>query len=164
MICYYIVQGYRPTWTCYVSNSAPVRDGCKFNGWYTAPAGGTKVAATTKVTGYLECYAQWSASIGLVVADGCDGMGTVSGGGVIAAGKKATLKATAPKNWMFVGWARPSDFNSNDNTVRLTMVSTDAKYTFSMPSPGEEADEVELTAVFTHVFGSAIVPDDEIEE
>ena len=128
------------------------------------PLGGTKVAASTKVTGYLECYAQWSASIGLVVADGCDGMGTVSGGGVIAAGKKVSVSATAPKNWMFVGWASPSDFNSKDNTVRLTMVSTDAKYTFIMPSPGEEADEVELTAVFTHVFGSAIVPDDEIEE
>ena len=88
----------------------------------------------------------------------------LTGGGNYQVGKKVSVSATAPKNWMFVGWASPSDFNSNDNTVRLTMVSTDAKYTFSMPSPGDEADEVELTAVFTHVFGSAIVPDDEIEE
>ena len=88
----------------------------------------------------------------------------LTGGGNYQVGKKVSVSATAPKNWMFVGWASPSDFNSKDNTVRLTMVSTDAKYTFSMPSPDDEANEVELTAVFTHIFGSAIVPDDEIEE
>ena len=56
-------------------------------------------------------------------------------------------------------------FYQNGNIcIAVTGCGADAKYTFSMPSPGEEADEVELTAVFTHVFGSAIVPDDEIEE
>ena len=137
---------------------APVRDGYQFNGWYTAPAGGTKVAATTKVTGYLECYAQWSASIGLVVADGCDGMGTVSGGGVIAAGKKATLKATANKGFVFAGW-----YDGAGNPL-----SGDVDYrtaTYPYVSTGEPAA---ITARFVTTDEDAaslkvVVPDDSTE-
>ena len=38
----------------------PTRNGYKFNGWYTAETGGTKVSASTKVTGDMTLYARWT--------------------------------------------------------------------------------------------------------
>lgn len=37
----------------------PKRSGYKFSGWYTAASGGTKVSATTKVSGNMALYARW---------------------------------------------------------------------------------------------------------
>lgn len=37
------------------------RDGYKFNGWYTATSGGSKITTSTTVTGNVTYYAQWSA-------------------------------------------------------------------------------------------------------
>jgi uncharacterized repeat protein (TIGR02543 family) len=42
--------------------STPTRTGYVFEGWYTAASGGTKVAATTQVTGHVTYYAQWAAN------------------------------------------------------------------------------------------------------
>ena len=36
------------------------RTGYVFNGWYTAETGGTRIAATTKVTANVTCHAQWT--------------------------------------------------------------------------------------------------------
>ena len=82
----------------------PTRPGYQFDGWYTAAFGGTKVAATTKVTSDVTYYAHWSAAIVPKVAEDCEGMGTVAGGGVTASGKTATLKATAKAGYVFAGW------------------------------------------------------------
>jgi uncharacterized repeat protein (TIGR02543 family) len=89
----------------------------------------------------------------------------LTGGGNYQVGKSVTVSATAPKNWIFLGWAMPTNYDPRTETVRLTMVSSNATYTFNMLRPADdETNEVELTAVFTHIFGSAIVPDNEIEE
>lgn len=80
----------------------------KFLGWYTAPEGGTKISATTKVTSDVTYYAQWvydgSATVSVVVAEGCEAMGKVTGGKTAKAGTKLTLKATANKGYVFMGW------------------------------------------------------------
>lgn len=40
--------------------ASPVRKGYTFKGWYTAKTKGTKVTASTKVTGNVTIYAQWT--------------------------------------------------------------------------------------------------------
>lgn len=40
----------------------PTRSGYTFSGWYTAASGGTQVTSSTKMTGNMTIYAQWSAS------------------------------------------------------------------------------------------------------
>ena len=88
----------------------PTRSKYKFNGWYTAVEGGTKISSTTKVTGDVTYYAQWmydgSATVVVNVGSGCAGMGTVSGGKMASAGTKVTLKATAKPGYVFAGWYR----------------------------------------------------------
>ncbi|MDY5940755.1 MAG: InlB B-repeat-containing protein, partial [Eubacteriales bacterium] len=89
----------------------PTRSKYKFLGWYTAPEGGTKISATTKVTGNVTYYAQWvydgSAIVSAVVAQGCEAMGKVTGGKTAKAGTKLTLKATANKGYVFSYWEGP---------------------------------------------------------
>ena len=87
----------------------PVKAGYQFDGWYTAPAGGTKVATSMKITADTTFYAHWSAAIVPKVMAGCEAMGKVSGGGVVAQGKTTTLKATANKGYAFVGWYDADD-------------------------------------------------------
>ena len=54
----------------------PVRDKYNFLGWYTALDGGTKVAATTKVTTDATYYAHWEydglSFVSVAVAEGCE--------------------------------------------------------------------------------------------
>ena len=80
----------------------PVMAGYQFDGWYTAS--GTKAAASMKITADTTFYADWSAAIVPSVMAGCEAMGKVSGGGVVAQGKTTTLKATANKGYAFDGW------------------------------------------------------------
>ena len=89
----------------------PVRDKYNFLGWYTALDGGTKVAATTKVTTDATYYAHWEydglSFVSVAVAEGCEAMGSVSGGNATyKAGAKVSLKATANRGYVFVGWRR----------------------------------------------------------
>ena len=43
-------------------------------------------------------------TVSAVVADGCEAMGKVTGGKTVKAGTKVTLKATANKGYVFMGW------------------------------------------------------------
>ena len=98
----------------------------KFLGWYTAPEGGTKISATTKVTGNVTYYAQWvydgSATVSAVVAEGCEAMGKVTDGKTANAGTKLTLKATANKGYVFAGWDGPIDDSQDPRNPSLSYV------------------------------------------
>jgi hypothetical protein len=98
----------------------------KFLGWYTAPEGGTKISATTKVTGNVTYYAQWvydgSAIVSAIVAEGCEAMGKVMGGKTAKAGTKLTLKATANNGYVFVGWDGPLDDSQDPRNPSLSYV------------------------------------------
>ena len=92
----------------------PVRYMYVFLGWFTEANGGTKVTASTKVTEDVTYYAHWqydgSGLVTAVVADGCAGMGTVTGGGAtVKAGTKVALKATPNAGCVFVGWSCVGD-------------------------------------------------------
>ena len=87
----------------------PLWNGYKFVGWFTEEDGGTKVTATTKVTGDVTYYAHWeydgSAMVTVKVADGCEAMGKAMGGNAtFKVGAKVSLKATASKGYVFAGW------------------------------------------------------------
>jgi len=98
----------------------------KFLGWYTAPEGGTKISATTKVTGNVTYYAQWvydgSASVSVVVAEGCEAMGKVTGGTTAKVGTKVTLKSTANKGYVFAGWDGPLDESQDSRNPSISYV------------------------------------------
>ena len=194
----------------------PVKEGCRFLGWYTAAVGGTRVTAETVVTKNVTFYAHWwtgekpilvpgekveidtglvgytasglpnglkydkntgkitgsaskpTAAEGAVVkftkkgfeteeltivvtaipkvtvrmegvnspgdTDGCK----VTGAGAYLVGKKVTLKATAPKGTVFLGWAAAEDGGSTEE-----IVSKNATFSFTM-----DKEDVALVAKF----------------
>ena len=109
----------------------PVREGYKFDGWYTSANGGTKVTENTVLTATesniivpVKYYARWThgTEVRLLVADGCEAMGKVSGGKMAKAGTKLTLKATANKGYVFAGWDGPLDESVNHLSPSVTYV------------------------------------------
>lgn len=79
----------------------PVRDGYVFGGWWTAPAGGIKISADTKVKSDVTYYAHWLRKVSVSKT----GSGSVKGAGNWAIGDKVTLKATpSNKDTVFVRW------------------------------------------------------------
>ena len=114
----------------------PVRAKYKFDGWFTAETGGTKVSATTKVTGNVTFYAHWTydGSVRVNVTCAGSGSGTVSGADkAYKSGSKASLKATADKQSVFIGWFQ-------DGELLAKTVS------YSYVIQGE--DDVEIEAYF----------------
>ena len=79
----------------------PVRDGYVFGGWWTAPTGGNKISADTKVKSDVTYYARWLRKVSVSKT----GSGSVKGAGNWAIGDKVTLKATpSNKDAVFVRW------------------------------------------------------------
>lgn len=113
----------------------PSREKYQFLGWFTASSGGTKVSASTKVTGGdVTYYAQWlydgSAMVSAAVAAGQEYMGKVTGGGqVVKAGTKVALKAIAATGYVFAGWYL--DGNPLEGAVDYRTAS------YSYVAPGE---------------------------
>ena len=89
-----------------------------------------------------------------------DDLFVVTGAGNYKVNTQVTVTATAPKKWVFIGWATPTEKDAT--TFTLTPESYDAKYTFKMPNPGDNTDTVKLVAVFTHVLGEGDVDKAEI--
>ena len=145
----------------------PTRSKYKFLGWYTAPEGGTKISATTKVTGDVTYYAQWvydgSATISVVVADGCEVMGKVTGGKTAKAGTKLTLKATANKGHVFAGWYEDEGFTMPCDSTLIDyrnpsyayMMGANDKTFYARFEPVAADTNLNLT-----VGGVAITPED----
>lgn len=116
------------------------RTGYTFLGWYTASSGGTKISSTTKITGTVTYYAQWSInSYTLTVTAGTGG--TVSGGGTYNYGATATLKATPSAGYHFVKWS-----DGNTNASRTVTVTGNATYTATFEQdPYLNLDKTSLT-------------------
>ena len=53
----------------------PIREGYKFDGWYTAESGGTKITASTSVSNNSDhtIYAHWTKSINPIISFGTNG-------------------------------------------------------------------------------------------
>lgn len=81
----------------------PVRDGYKFDGWYTAKNDGEKVSALDKPSDNVTLFAHWTYQKSLVVFDAAGGDGTVSRE-VNNGTKLGTLPTASRKGYTFDGW------------------------------------------------------------
>ena len=128
------------------------RTGYTFAGWNTQADGngtsyadgvdGSQMPADNGVTVIL--YAQWTINtykITAQVANGCEGMGEVIGGGTYKYGTTVTLTATPSEGYRFVDWVE------GDQTV-----STDATYIFT--ATGDRT----LTARFEKLYTVTVSP------
>lgn len=86
------------------------RTGYTFLGWYTASSGGTKISSTTKITGIVTYYAQWSINSYTLTYN-------VNGGNAVSPASKSvqygsaygtlptpTRASTAQYSYTFAGW------------------------------------------------------------
>jgi len=124
----------------------PTKTGYTFAGWYEDPefSGNPVTDIPTDSTGELTFYAQWTINtykITAQVANGCEGMGEVIGGGTYKYGTTVTLTATASEGYRFVDWVE------GDQTV-----STDATYIFT--ATGDRT----LTARFEKLYTVTVSP------
>lgn len=154
----------------------PTRSKYKFLGWYTAPEGGTKVTATTKVTGDVTYYAQWVydglTTVTAVIAEGCEAMGRVTGGKTAKAGTKLTLKATANKGYVFSHWEGPlgDEIDSRNPSISYVVGEVDAEFiahfipvkddvaAISFMMPKDCPNGVAIDHVLVDVSGCASLP------
>lgn len=119
--------------------TAPNHPGYTFDGWYTAPEGGSKVNTETTITQNTVIYALWikeettSRYTITVIASPTRG-GDVTGSGTYDEGESVTVQATAASGYRFVHW-----------TEHGQQVDTSAKYTFNITK------ERTLTAVFERI-------------
>jgi len=122
----------------------PARLNYKFVGWFTAPDGGTKITATTKVTDDVVYYAHWeydgSAPVNVVVAEGCEAMGKVTGGNAtFKAGAKVSVKASPNSGYVFVGWYDDGGTNISQ-AASFTYVATGEETTLTARFMSAEDD------------------------
>ena len=117
-----------------VTLPTPTRDGYRFNGWYTAASGGTKVGdanASYYPTGNVKLYAQWTQLYKITVSENGGTFKRTDGGSLtnIAAGDTVTGQITYEHkdNRSF------TVKNANGNNVYYTS-NNDGTITFTMPA------------------------------
>ena len=100
----------------------PTRIGYKFNGWYTAASGGTKITDTTNVnlTANQTLYAQWTAN-NYTVTFNANGGSNPPANQTKTHGVNLTLSSEKPTKtgYTFKGWS-----TSNDSTVEYAPGAT----------------------------------------
>jgi uncharacterized repeat protein (TIGR02543 family) len=98
----------------------PTRAGHAFDGWFTAPTGGTQVTAATMVTAHVTWYAHWTAVTHTVAFKGWDGK-AIGAAQAVAHGSAAVAPSAPPRTGhTFAGW--DTEFSSvvSDLTVTAT--------------------------------------------
>ena len=119
----------------------PIRDGYVFDGWFTAPAGGTQVTLETVFTADTTLYARWSEETAAppetvsllysVTVSAAEGGAASASADSARAGDVVTLTATPDDGYLFAGWE-----------VTLGEISV-TRNSFTMP-----ADRVAVRALF----------------
>ncbi len=113
----------------YGSLATPSQNGYKFQGWYTAKSGGSKVTSSTKMTSTSDhtLYAHWTANPTptpttiTVSFDVNGGSGSVSDRSYIEGNKYESLPAgpTPPTGYEFAGW-----YTEKSGGTRITVDTT----------------------------------------
>ncbi|MDR2162734.1 MAG: InlB B-repeat-containing protein [Clostridiales Family XIII bacterium] len=97
----------------------PSKAGYKFEGWFTALPGGTKVTSATVVTGNVTYYAHWTAlKYKIVLKDGSKTKKTYANK-AYGAKVKLTVKPTK-KNYKFKGWYTKKKGGKKVTTATVT--------------------------------------------
>ncbi|MBO5420426.1 MAG: InlB B-repeat-containing protein [Clostridia bacterium] len=120
------------------------REGYIFKGWYTAKTGGTKVEASTVLTGSsTTLYAQWTAETYTISYDANGGSGAPSSQ-TKTYGQTITLSTTKPtrSGCTFLGW-------STDSTATSPTYSAGESFT-------ENVDTILYAVWHTHSYTSSV--------
>ena len=101
----------RQTWLAtvgqpYVLPEQPTRPGCTFNGWFTAPTGGTKVTAATvaDTAAAHTLYAQWTGDTYTVTYDSNDGTSATQPRTVTVTQPYVLPPRPTREGFTFLGW------------------------------------------------------------
>ena len=98
---YYVGQKYGSL----PAGSTPPSGGYKFEGWYTAKTGGSKITTDTVVSAsYTTLYAHYKAKDLTVSFDSCNGSAVSSTRTVVFDGTYGSLPTTERKGYTFLGW------------------------------------------------------------
>ena len=123
------------------------RTGYTFLGWYTASSGGTKISTTTKITGTVTYYAQWSINSYTLTYD-------TNGGNAVSPASKSvqygsaygtlptpTRASTAQYSYTFAGWytaatggtqvTANTTMGASNTTIYAHWTATTRSYTIS---------------------------------
>ena len=98
------------------------RTGYTFNGWYTAKSGGSKISTSTKITGNVTYYAQWSINSYTATFD-ANGGSSASPGSITKSynSELGTLPTTSRTGYTFNGWYTAKSGGSKISTsTKLT--------------------------------------------
>lgn len=89
---------------------------------FTMPAANVTISATFEKIKY---------TVTTKVAEGCEGMGTVYGGGEYAVGKEVTVTATPNEGYEFDSWEvdGPDSYTPDGNIIKFVMPSNDVTIT-----------------------------------
>ena len=104
----------------------PTRTGYKFNGWYTAKTGGTKVSTTTKVGKDMTLYAHWAKNTATQYTITLNGNGAVVSPKSIKVNKNAAYLSKLPTpvrdGYEFTGW-----YTAKTGGTKITSVTKATK-------------------------------------
>lgn len=102
----------------------------RFDGWFTASSGGTKISSSTAVTKAVTFYAHWTQLYPLSVDIMPNaGDGRVSGTGSYASGTEVKLTATPTSGRVFSGWYSGKTLLTQEKTCAIVMPSGSAHVT-----------------------------------
>ena len=102
----------------------------RFDGWFTASSGGTKVSSSTAITKAVTFYAHWTRLYALSVDIMPNaGDGRVSGTGSYPSGTEVKLTATPTSGRVFSGWYSGKTLLTQEKTCVIVMPSGSALVT-----------------------------------
>lgn len=147
----------------------PVWPGYKFEGWYTAASGGTKITKDSKVaiTANITLYAHWSKASFTVTFNANGGKTTVASKSVTYLGQYGDLPTPTRTGYTFDGWytaASDGTRITKDSEVALTSNSTlwahwtANKYQVSFNANGGELTVDSKTVAYDSAYGELPMP------
>ena len=146
------------------------RAGYTFLGWYTASSGGTKISSTTKITGTVTYYAQWSINSYTLTYN-------VNGGNAVSPASKSvqygsaygtlptpTKSSTAEYTYAFAGWYTAASggtqvtsnttMGAGNTTIYAHWTATRRSYTATFNGNGGTPNPSTITKTYGSELGT----------
>ena len=146
------------------------RTGYTFLGWYTASSGGTKISSTTKITGTVTYYAQWSINSYTLTYN-------VNGGNAVSPASKSvqygsaygtlptpTRASTAQYSYTFAGWytaatggtqvTANTTMGAGNTTIYAHWTATTRSYTATFNGNGGTSSPSTITKTYGSELGT----------